>query len=149
MANDDRPPLNPRTMRLPREANRPRGSYGPPGTNRPRGMERPREEDQLSEEIGFEEDEGKIQSAVFTERLKSGYSTACKEALERWRSARKACGERWQPMGPDNVGGRVTCLINLDGSGNDLIAGAACGGLWRGSVDPKLQYNWTAMAGAP
>jgi len=112
-------------------------------------MERPREEDQLSEEIGFEEDEGKIQSAVFTERLKSGYSTACKEALERWRSARKACGERWQPMGPDNVGGRVTCLINLDGSGNDLIAGAACGGLWRGSVDPKLQYNWTAMAGAP
>jgi photosystem II stability/assembly factor-like uncharacterized protein len=115
-------------------------------------MEQPEEENQPSEQIGLEEDEGKAQSVVFTERLKSGYSTARNEILKNRQQPGTSHGERWQSLGPDNLGGRVTCLINTDELGNDLIAGAACGGIWYGAVTDqgsKLQCKWTAERGKP
>src|SRR6185437_14810135 len=102
MPNDDeRRLLNPRTMRFLRGTNhpptnrpggtnhppasRPRGTNHPPtnrpgGTNhppsnRPAGANQPGDMDQLSNESGMDEDEGSAQSVLFTERLKSGYST--------------------------------------------------------------------------
>jgi photosystem II stability/assembly factor-like uncharacterized protein len=99
-----------------------------------------------------EEDEGKTQSVVFTERLKSGYSTARNKELEKLSEERKKIREKWECLGPDNVGGRVTCLIatKTEPYGKCLLAGAACGGLWNGTVedhDSKLQCEWNENAG--
>jgi hypothetical protein len=49
----------------------------------------------------------------------------------------KLCGanaksrKNWKDQGPDNIGGRVTCLIATGSDGNSLLAGTACGGVWR------------------
>ncbi|HEY7307525.1 MAG TPA: hypothetical protein VH601_25600 [Bryobacteraceae bacterium] len=88
-------------------------------------------------ETGIEEDEeGEAQPVVFTERLKSGYSGARNDELRKWLPKRS--GQLWDPLGPDNLGGRVTCLVAKHGSsGNGLLAGAACGGVWSGDVYVK------------
>src|SRR5947209_16300356 len=119
MANDndvERRLLNPRTMQVLRGTNHPRTNRptgtNHPRTNRPTGTNHPRtnrptgthhpptnrpgnqpgEIDQPSEEIGTEEDEGNAQSVLFTERLKSGYSTIRNEQLVRWWQDRQKLG---------------------------------------------------------
>jgi len=110
--------------------------------------------DQPSNEAGMEEeDQGLSQTVLLTERLKPGYSTARNELLRDFWEGRQKAGEKWEDLGPDNLGGRVTCLIARSGSGgNSLLAGAACGGVWNGKVtgeDYKLQCEWEKDPGKP
>ncbi len=185
MANDDsRRLLNPRTIQSLRGTPRPGGTPKPGGklsrqvggTPKPGGKLSPQsaDVDQPLEAIGGEEDEGEARPLVFAERLKSGYSAARNDQLEKlWKQPERLAkkGEpKWEPLGPDNLGGRVTCLIATDPTEptepapkrNSLLAGAACGGLWGGTVEdcrqqgkqkespsaPNLQCEWKPNQGS-
>jgi photosystem II stability/assembly factor-like uncharacterized protein len=67
--------------------------------------------------------------------------------------ARQNLPKKWKDLGPDNLGGRVTCLIAKSGSdGNNLLAGAACGGVWDGTVtgpNSNLHCEWEANPAKP
>jgi photosystem II stability/assembly factor-like uncharacterized protein len=57
----------------------------------------------------------------------------------------------WEFLGPDNIGGRITCLAAVPGKGKDgedlLYAGAACGGVWRSEDSGKSwQQSWDDKA---
>ncbi|MEU5265808.1 hypothetical protein [Amycolatopsis sp. NPDC021455] len=42
-------------------------------------------------------------------------------------------GEQWAPVGPSNIGGRMTCVVCHPDDPDRLWAGAAGGGVWRSS----------------
>src|SRR6266852_3934842 len=71
---------------------------------------------------------------IFGERNSNGGSPGGGVAVEALyqEPAGKAA---WEFVGPDNIGGRVTCLAAAPGKGKDnqdlVYAGAACGGVWR------------------
>jgi hypothetical protein len=77
----------------------------------------------------------------YTERLKPGYS---EDRYNAWREAwiLRLPGQlpNWELVGPDNIGGRITCLVATETS-KRLLAGAACGGLWILGGDQKDPGN--------
>jgi hypothetical protein len=140
--------LRPRPMSRPRGTNKPHGSrpsgtnkpHGsrPGGTNKPHGSQPggtnkphssvPGEPEAFTS--GVEDDRLTTNWIQYTERLKPGYSRDRYNAwLAAWRSRHARAGELWKNVGPDNIGGRITCMAALPGS-KTLLAGAACGGLW-------------------
>lgn len=56
-------------------------------------------------------------------------------ARERRRAARTLAGspgaEKWECIGPTNIGGRLTCIAVRPDNPDRLLAGAAGGGVWR------------------
>ncbi len=68
----------------------------------------------------------------YTERLKPGYSASrYVEWWNAWQIRQQGPRVKWKSVGPDNIGGRITCLAAPQGPSGVLLAGAACGGLWR------------------
>ncbi len=170
MAKGVRRQLNPRTMLRPTETSRPGGTNHPMsrpgGTNHPMSrpggtnhpMSRPggtnhpmRRPDgtgaDSAGDSGADSDAGTKQSVYFTERLKAGYSTARNTAWNEYAAKRRDrhTGNQWTDVGPNNTGGRVTCLA-AGRSADELIAGAACGGIWLGKItktkEGALQCKW-------
>jgi Sortilin, neurotensin receptor 3, len=46
----------------------------------------------------------------------------------------------WQPLGPSNIGGRITDLVASPTQANTVFAGAATGGVWK-STDGGVTFN--------
>jgi photosystem II stability/assembly factor-like uncharacterized protein len=69
-------------------------------------------------------------------------------ALEQARAMEAAAGEGergatlWQPAGPTNIMGRITCLTAHPGAPGRIFIGAAAGGVFRSTDDG---VNWTPV----
>ena len=57
------------------------------------------------------------------------------------RTARVPGKTKWQSVGPSNIGGRVTCITVHPDNEDDIIIGAAGGGLWR-SKDAGINWKY-------
>jgi photosystem II stability/assembly factor-like uncharacterized protein len=122
--------------------NRPGHASRPGGTNRPGHASQPGESHELTSAVEGDDNRLTTNWVQYTERLKPGYSKARYDAwLEKWRSRPERTGKLWECVGPSNIGGRITCLAAREEYGT-LLAGAACGGLWRQDITKE---RWTSI----
>jgi photosystem II stability/assembly factor-like uncharacterized protein len=63
--------------------------------------------------------------------IDAAYRAAQDQAAQAARSSSFAAAAAWQPLGPSNIGGRVTDLVVDPVRANTVYAGAATGGVWR------------------
>src|SRR6266536_551782 len=77
--------------------------------------------------------------------LDAAYRAALDQATTAARAPRAAAAAAWQPLGPSNIGGRVTDLVVDPVRSSTVYAGAATGGVWR-STDGGVTFRsaWPA-----
>jgi hypothetical protein len=73
--------------------------------------------------------------------LDAAYRAAQEQSTRVARSALVAAAA-WQPLGPSNIGGRITDIVVDPVRADTVYAGAATGGVWR-SVDGGRTFNST------
>lgn len=67
------------------------------------------------------------------------------EAMDEMRLSTMLRGNRspdWEPIGPDNIGGRTLCLAIHPSDTNVLWMGSASGGLWKSNTAGKGAKAW-------
>lgn len=76
----------------------------------------------------------KVRSAWFQSRVTWPYREAATSAMveqrQRARTRLAASPAQWEPAGPTNVGGRMTCIVCHPANPDVIWAGAAGGGVW-------------------
>ena len=77
---------------------------------------------------------GEIDTKTYLKALKA------KEESELNRSASSAFDQQWTPVGPDNVGGRITDIEMWPDDLNTILAGSASGGIFR-SKDQGVSWE--------